>query len=134
MTMCSDGRMCDLCEYEVDQKFSPCDQYVCFDYNTCSSVLYEPEYQKGTNGVRSTTIRTSTATNNIKETTTVLILSTTTAETVTWDPTMDRIISSSPLASNAFQCLGETGFALGFATGWSQKKNQYQECPRWWVA
>jgi hypothetical protein len=46
MTKCSDGSMCDFCEYEVDQKFSPCDQYVCGDYYTYCSDLYEPEYQQ----------------------------------------------------------------------------------------
>jgi len=43
---CSDGNVCDQCEYEVDQKFDPCDEYVCKDYYTYCSDLYEPGYKQ----------------------------------------------------------------------------------------
>jgi len=44
--VCSDGSSCDACEYEVDQKFDPCDEYVCKDYYTYCSDLYEPGYKQ----------------------------------------------------------------------------------------
>ncbi|KAG7361054.1 hypothetical protein IV203_036154 [Nitzschia inconspicua] len=43
---CKDGTACDACEYEIDQKYMPCDQYVCGDYYTYCSDLYEPEYNQ----------------------------------------------------------------------------------------
>jgi len=42
---CSDGSTCDSCQYEVDQNFEPCDEYVCKDYYTYCSDLYEPGYK-----------------------------------------------------------------------------------------
>jgi len=46
MMTCSDGNLCDYCEYQIDQTFSPCDQYVCKDYYTYCSDLYEPQYKQ----------------------------------------------------------------------------------------
>ena len=45
MMTCSDGHLCDYCEYEVDQTYMPCDEYVCKDYYTYCSDLYEPNYK-----------------------------------------------------------------------------------------
>lgn len=45
MMVCSDGSLCDYCEYQVDQAFEPCDEYVCKDYYTYCSDLYEPQYK-----------------------------------------------------------------------------------------
>merc|ERR1711865_470449 len=45
MMICSDGHLCDYCEYEVDQTYMPCDEYVCKDYYTYCSDLYEPNYK-----------------------------------------------------------------------------------------
>jgi len=46
MMTCSDGSLCDQCEYEVDQTYMPCDEYVCKDYYTYCSDLYEPQYKQ----------------------------------------------------------------------------------------
>jgi len=46
MMVCSDGSLCDFCEYQVDQTFEPCDEYVCKDYYTYCSDLYEPNYKQ----------------------------------------------------------------------------------------
>ncbi|KAL3914326.1 MAG: hypothetical protein SGARI_000179 [Bacillariaceae sp.] len=46
MMTCSDGSACDYCEYQIDQEYEPCDQYVCGDYYTYCSDLYEPNYQQ----------------------------------------------------------------------------------------
>ena len=46
MMVCSDGSLCDMCEYQVDQAFMPCDEYVCNDYYTYCSELYEPNYKQ----------------------------------------------------------------------------------------
>jgi hypothetical protein len=46
MMQCSDGSLCDACEYQVDQTYLPCDSYVCGDYYTYCSDLYEPEYNQ----------------------------------------------------------------------------------------
>jgi len=46
MMVCSDGSLCDFCEYQVDQNFEPCDEYVCKDYYTYCSDLYEPQYKQ----------------------------------------------------------------------------------------
>lgn len=45
MLTCSDGSLCDYCEYQVDQNYEPCDEYVCKDYYTYCSDLYEPQYK-----------------------------------------------------------------------------------------
>lgn len=45
MMQCSDGSLCDPCEYQVDQSFNPCDEYVCKDYYTYCTDLYEPNYK-----------------------------------------------------------------------------------------
>ncbi len=42
---CSDGNTCDSCQYDVDQNFEPCDEYVCKDYYKYCSDLYEPGYK-----------------------------------------------------------------------------------------
>jgi len=46
MMTCSDGTLCDFCEYQIDQQFEPCDEYVCKDYYTYCSDLYEPQYKQ----------------------------------------------------------------------------------------
>lgn len=46
MMVCSDGSLCDYCEYQVDLNFEPCDEYVCKDYYTYCSDLYEPNYKQ----------------------------------------------------------------------------------------
>ncbi|KAL3914564.1 MAG: hypothetical protein SGARI_000057 [Bacillariaceae sp.] len=46
MMQCQDGSACDYCEYQVDQQYLPCDQYVCSEYYTYCSDLYEPNYQQ----------------------------------------------------------------------------------------
>lgn len=46
MMICTDGSLCDYCEYAVDQQYMPCDEYVCKDYYTYCSELYEPNYKK----------------------------------------------------------------------------------------
>ena len=46
MMVCSDGSLCDYCEYQVDLNFEPCDEYVCNDYYTYCSDLYEPNYKQ----------------------------------------------------------------------------------------
>jgi hypothetical protein len=46
MMVCSDGSLCDYCEYQVDQAYEPCDEYVCKDYYTYCSDLYEPNYKQ----------------------------------------------------------------------------------------
>jgi len=46
MMTCSDGNLCDVCEYEVDSNYMPCDDYVCKDYYTYCSDLYEPGYKQ----------------------------------------------------------------------------------------
>lgn len=46
MMVCSDGSLCDYCEYQVDLNFEPCDEYVCKDYYTYCSDLYEPQYKQ----------------------------------------------------------------------------------------
>jgi hypothetical protein len=50
MRVCSDGQFCDECEYQTDQQFDPCDEYVCKDYYTYCSDLYEPGYKQMYNG------------------------------------------------------------------------------------
>mmetsp|Transcript_65386 Transcript_65386/g.72994 ORF Transcript_65386/g.72994 Transcript_65386/m.72994 type:complete len:800 (+) Transcript_65386:279-2678(+) len=46
MMICTDGSLCDYCEFAVDQQYMPCDEYVCKDYYTYCSELYEPNYKK----------------------------------------------------------------------------------------
>jgi len=46
MMVCTDGSLCDYCEYTVDQQYMPCDEYVCKDYYTYCSELYEPNYKR----------------------------------------------------------------------------------------
>jgi hypothetical protein len=46
MMTCTDGSLCDYCEYTVDQNYMPCDEYVCKDYYTYCSDLYEPNYKQ----------------------------------------------------------------------------------------
>jgi len=46
MMTCTDGSLCDFCEYTVDQDYMPCDEYVCKDYYTYCSDLYEPNYKQ----------------------------------------------------------------------------------------
>jgi len=50
MRVCSDGGFCDECEYQTDLQFDPCDEYVCKDYYTYCSDLYEPGYKQMYNG------------------------------------------------------------------------------------
>jgi hypothetical protein len=38
---CSDGSLCDYCEYQVDQTYLQCDSYICKDYYTYCSDFYE---------------------------------------------------------------------------------------------
>jgi hypothetical protein len=42
MMTCSDGTLCDSCEFQIDQNFEKCDSYVCGDYYKYCSDLYEP--------------------------------------------------------------------------------------------
>ena len=46
MMTCSDGSLCDFCEYQIDLNYEPCDEYVCKDYYTYCSDLYEPQYKQ----------------------------------------------------------------------------------------
>eukprot|EP00529_Nitzschia_sp_RCC80_P015932 CAMPEP_0113496608 /NCGR_PEP_ID=MMETSP0014_2-20120614/30209_1 /TAXON_ID=2857 /ORGANISM="Nitzschia sp." /LENGTH=681 /DNA_ID=CAMNT_0000390535 /DNA_START=234 /DNA_END=2279 /DNA_ORIENTATION=+ /assembly_acc=CAM_ASM_000159 len=38
---CSDGALCDYCEYQIDQQYLECDSYICNDYYTYCSDFYE---------------------------------------------------------------------------------------------
>lgn len=68
MMVCSDGSLCDYCEYQVDQTFEPCDEYVCKDYYTYCSDLYEPNYKQmyadGNNGANAYANYQNNANNN----------------------------------------------------------------------
>jgi hypothetical protein len=53
MMQCSDGSLCDFCEYQDDLNFRKCDSYICGDYYKYCSDLYEPQMcqqQNGNNG------------------------------------------------------------------------------------
>jgi hypothetical protein len=42
LMQCSDGTMCDYCEYQDDLNYRRCDSYICSDYYKYCSDLYEP--------------------------------------------------------------------------------------------